>query len=1587
MAIVINSFTPETAVYNVGSVATFSVNATETNNVALLYQWQRKLFGETVFSNITGATSDTYNTPTLTLADNNSVYRVRVYTTSPAQESFAPSEDGRVLTVTSSSILLFPVEADSEYFVDAGDSVTFAYEATFSTQANATDQTKVNNISYQWQVSTDNGATWSNVVLNANTVQVDTTVTLNTSPIAYTRRSTLTFNSVDFSQNFYRYRAIVTSVDAANSPFTTNSSVLLVSPFITITKQPGTGGDTTGTVRKYKPLDPGSGKVNLSIEATTSATTAYSDLSYQWQWTTDRDVALSGGPFNDILGTEIEFDLASGTNAQSKSLEIINLAYIETAYYFKCEVYGTANEDTVYSNYVEITTSETIEINTPVVDTFSNEDRYGDVPNRTSFLDSINTARFFVKVDTTVPTGTEGVTAIKWQRKDPGTTTWYDLTEYISSTESAYTTPPLRRSIDNGAYYRAQIDATRATNEPYYSPNVDGALLTVYRYVFIESQPNSIGVYANQQASFAVTADVSSPATITYQWQVRTSSTGAWQNITNNTTYSGTNTNLLLVNGVTTTFNNYAYRVIVNAPDTLSSVTSDEAYLNVLADTITFISSLNSVTIFEGQLLQFNVSAQSASLEQLKFQWQKSTNYNPASPNSAVWTNLSGQTTGGITGTQITIAPSDGQTFAVDSISYPVMGSLYVPTSLTSSSIDVVVLYHGTLQEGGNVTIAQAAQTSLEFFLDENELNIRDKIIFSVAYPQDHISNTRQYNLPNVGTENPAFLMGDNLPYARAALKWAINSLNAFMASNGISKTIDNVYTFGHSQGGKLVAKMNTLETGVTKVIANAPGPIQFDQTCAISPSNTSCAKVGAIHGASTGDGSEPYRTIGLETYTTGHNAPLLFTQALDDPTGGGNQPTWLQDYINDINAISTNPSVEYVTTPTGGHAAFTTDDVLQEAIRISLESTSTQINVGTETTGYTSTYTVSSASSTDDAYYRVRVTSNGGSIRFSNVVYVDVVTLNITITKTYPNTLTVIEGVENFATFEITAIPSVSDTIFYQWQFSLDGVTYSNYSSGFNGSSATTNVFIPPALSRSQSGIRIRCRVTGTLIPGTYTSTPCVITVDRRFTYFAGPEILVAQANKELTFNLNPIVTGGGVPLYQWQISSNGTTWTNIANETGESYTISANNLTIAAYNGKRIRCLVTVSDVTTYEYFRVTTGTVITNINPPGTATATVPILLNIVSAPVKLTYYSKETAKTGSAIGTVICIPKKAGYTTGQTGDDTLAWLEGPIGYDPRFVGYIPLTYNGAFVTSGTNLVSAANFPELARILGNTYGGSITGSYPKYGGNFGLPMTFGKKLMGTGNVNNNVGSPSVYTEYDGRGNSGGDYDSNTAGSYGGQYNYDKSEQLPSGNPNQANQPDGIAGIDPFPRTFTLGNYTTTGWTEASTTVNTTYRETISWGAGPLGLRRLSNTTVHFHEATGWVPDPQQRRVGNWDRISNNPNCRYINTDSGAWLNGPGIIGEENSNFEHTHGLNLGEADAEGQGHNADRGGVGSNAVGDFFTEDDTGSSITEGLVTMSQQSNTIWNDHLNFYLRNAEQLPIIQKHFRLKYMIKAW
>lgn len=1325
MAITINSYTPNTSPVTAPeqTTITLEVNATESNGVALLYQWETSTNWDSTsqtgsWTAVSGATTDSYTTPPLTSADDNKFYRVRVYTLSPSQQVYAPSVNGVELNVVPPTIILITTPAETQYSVSAGSTLTMVVQSTLSSEESATSSSAVNDISYQWQKKESGNTTWNNV--SSSSLIAITTETileqLTPSVTQYYRRSTLIYSGVPFSENLDEYRVIITSSIGSNSPLTSTSTTIIVGATLSIQKQPGVVAGLPGYVYvppdlptskpgayddnaviiyKYNPADVISIDVNntyypgrtiLTVDASSTAG-SFSTLTYLWQYQTSLD------------GEWQEISVSSQGIFTAYNYDTFSLLVTETQFTnylkFRCIISGTANEPSLTSAEVTMSIWQRVVMMTN--------------PFPTTIAEG-QTANFTAEIDTSTY-ATQGIVNTKWQRKNPGSSTWSDVTLYAENTQPIYTTPVLNAQIDNGAYYRLQVDGQNCTNEPFFSPTQDGVLLSVYSFVSITTQPATSSVYNNQVASFALTSASTNSASLNYQWQVRANNQATWSNLNNSDIYTGVNTNILIINPATIGLNNYRYRCVVDAPGTISSVTSDEAYLYVFADNFTSIASINDQYLLQGQALEYTGNAQSASLSAVSYQWQ--------------------------------------------------------------------------------------------------------------------------------------------FKYSSASTDWI-----------------------------------------------NIPGA---------------------------------------------------------------------------TNAVFTVPSV-------------------------------TAANSG---------------------YYRYLVISFGDVLAYSNTASVSVTQLNINVVSNNPSTVTVLEGVENSLSLSVTATPSINSDLTYEWQYNTNPIGsagWAPFSTGFGGSSPATNTYTPLAFFRSQSGLRVRCAVVGTGIPGTWYSSEVIINVNRRLTYVPIPVTISIAPNEFQTIDLAPTYTGGTIS-YQWQYrSSSSGSWTDITGYTTQNLNIigySASQLPTAGSfvvnSGMQIRCLVTLTDATQYQFFTSLTGLSVNTISPAGSqiivnknVSPDLTSTVNIISSTSLNVQYSVQSAKTGAAIGTIMCIPKTANYSDpGPTGgDDCMAWsVPHPLvqslsnteklKYDFRFVGWLPITASPLMSSSNNNngaMLNAAEFPELARIMGNTFGGSINVSVatagflpPKTGtdgnsgglsGNFGLPLVYGKKLMGTGSVNNNAASVAVVARFDGVGNSGS---LNAVGYIGGAYNYYESEQLPA-------QSGGTAGTSTInPSTFTLGSFTTTGWADAQADIQTSYRESINYSVGPLSTKTFTTPTVHSHQMTSYtqLAPSSAQQIGRWSAVGTNNSCVEINADSGEQVAGVPYIG---TTVGHTHGITAGDASAEGIGHGEDTGGLPSTFSGQI-NQSETGSFLTNGALIMSQQSNSLWNSALSFTLRNADKMRINTPHFRLKYYIKSW
>lgn len=182
----------------VGATASFTVSASGTG---IGYQWQLSTDGGTSWNNISGATAASYTTPGLVAGMNGYRYRCIVSgTCTPAAVSAAA-----VLTVISPPVI---TSQSVNVEVCSGNNASFGVNAT-SSQA----------IIYQWQLSTDGGATWTNIN-GANSANY-------------------TVVGASASQHNNRYRCLVSNA-TCTAPVAGNAAILQVrqTPSVGLTAAP-----------------------------------------------------------------------------------------------------------------------------------------------------------------------------------------------------------------------------------------------------------------------------------------------------------------------------------------------------------------------------------------------------------------------------------------------------------------------------------------------------------------------------------------------------------------------------------------------------------------------------------------------------------------------------------------------------------------------------------------------------------------------------------------------------------------------------------------------------------------------------------------------------------------------------------------------------------------------------------------------------------------------------------------------------------------------------------------------------------------------------------------------------------------------------------------------------------------------------------------------------------------------------------------------------------------------------------------------------------------------------------------------------
>ena len=212
------------------------------------------------------------------------------------------------------------------------------------------------------------------------------------------------------------------------------------------------------------------------------------------------------------------------------------------------------------------------------------------------------------------------------------------------------------------------------------------------------------------------------------------------------------------------------------------------------------------------------------------------------------------------------------------------------------NEVDVLLVFHGTILY--DLNLMSAANTTLDKF--KSVLDRNDMMIVSVAYPQENI------------------LLGDSIIQCEAALLWLKNN-----ASQELGITVNKIFLAGHSQGGYMVTRLNTMHQ-TNGVIANAPGPLNLVYRCQLEEndqvqSSVVCTNLMDLYGT-TYNNPNAYFQRSLLNFTNDFKSDILFVQGLDDsPIQMYLWPTFKQDVIS----CSTCQNRQFVEIPGGGHISL----------------------------------------------------------------------------------------------------------------------------------------------------------------------------------------------------------------------------------------------------------------------------------------------------------------------------------------------------------------------------------------------------------------------------------------------------------------------------------------------------------------------------------------------------------------------------------------------------------------------------------------------------------------------------------------
>jgi autotransporter-associated beta strand protein len=624
-----------------GGVATFS--AAGTGLPAPTIQWEVSTNNGLSFSLLSNNTTYSgVNTGTLTVSNVTAAmngYQYQAYLSNIV--ATVPSGAAALTVDSAPSVTTEPPPATT---IDVGQSTSFTVAATGNPAPTV-----------QWQVSTDGGATFTNVT--------------DGGVYSGSATNTLTISNATASLNGDLYQAVFTNtLVGESSPSTdiTSFAALTVDAAPTITTSPASQAVNAG------------GAVSFS-----AAATGYPTPTVQWQ------VSIAGGPFANVNNSSIYSGATTGT------LTIANASQSMNSY-----VYQAVFSNTILGNPFPVTATSGAAVLT--VDTPASI-----VSSPASQTINAGGATSFTVVDSGSPTP-----SIQWQVSNDGGKTFANVANggFYGGAASTTLTITGATAALNGAEYQAVVSNLPANTSTPVTATSAAAALTVGFAPTVTAEPSSIAINSGGNATFSAAANGNPAPSV--QWEVSTDGGKTFSNVSNGGIYSGADTDLLTITGATESLNGSIYQAVfsntlyqASAPST--TPTSHAALTVDAAAVIT--SSPTASAINAGGATSFSAAASGNPAPSI--QWQVSTD------GGKTFANISnGGVYGGAASNTLTIT---GATAAMNGNLYQAVASNTLvgassPSTDVSNSAQLTVEYGPTNPtQTGNTAVNVGGSTSL----------------------------------------------------------------------------------------------------------------------------------------------------------------------------------------------------------------------------------------------------------------------------------------------------------------------------------------------------------------------------------------------------------------------------------------------------------------------------------------------------------------------------------------------------------------------------------------------------------------------------------------------------------------------------------------------------------------------------------------------------------------------------------------------------------------------------------------------------------------------------------------------------------